>query len=173
MTDETQNGVSNDAANAARPAGGMPVQINAQYIKDLSFENPSILKNLSKQNQKAPAVNVNLSVTANSVGEDAYEVVLSVKVDGKQDDEAAFIIELAYAGIFTLSGFPKEHLMPFLYIECPRLLFPFARAIVADMSRDGGYPPLMLNPIDFAELFRRQQAAKAEQGEAQPEAANV
>lgn len=134
----------------------IPVTITAQYIKDLSFENPHILKTLS-ENKGAPQININVQVQANGIGEKMFEVSLVVDVKAKHDQETAFLVELTYAGIFMLEAVPEDLLKAYLLIECPRLLFPFARKIIADVTQDSGMPPLLLNPIDFSELYYQQQ----------------
>jgi preprotein translocase subunit SecB len=149
MTDQPGNG-------AAAPTDGRgALSVNAQYIKDLSFESPNVLRIMSQPSNQPPEVAFNLGVQVNGVGPESYEVNLTVRAEAKQGGLVAFIVELAYAGVFTIVGIPQEQLEPVLFIEAPRLLFPFARAIIADLTRDGGYTPLMLNPIDFVELYRR------------------
>ena len=137
--------------------------INAQYLKDLSFENPNPLESF-KQSQEKPNIQVNVNTLVKKLPENAYEVTLDIKTEGKIKDKVAFIAEISYAGIFSLNKIPPEHEKPILLIEAPRMLFPFARNILAETTRDGGYPPLMLNPIDFNALYQKQlekeQAAK-------------
>ena len=161
MTDLSGNGSGMDIPQDGRGAIG----IGAQYIKDLSFESPNVLRIMTQPSNQMPEVSFNLGVQAVSVAPDSYEVTLSVRAEAKREGLTAFIVELAYAGIFTITGIPQDQMEPVLFIEGPRLLFPFARAIVADLTRDGGYTPLMLNPIDFVELYRRKlmerQAAAA------------
>jgi preprotein translocase subunit SecB len=166
MTDLSGNGNGIDIPQDGRGAIG----IGAQYIKDLSFESPNVLRIMTQPSSQVPEVSFNLGVQAVSIGQDSYEVTLSVRAEAKRDGIVAFIVELAYAGIFTISGIPQDQLEPVLFIEGPRLLFPFARAIVADLTRDGGYTPLMLNPIDFVDLYRRKLAERqaAGQGSAIP-----
>lgn len=147
----------NDLAQAA----GLPIMINAQYVKDLSFENPNATRNFDPM-MSQPEVNINLGVNAVAIADSAYEVTLSIRAEAKrsapgQEPLVAFLVELAYAGIFTLKDIPAQHVQPILFIEGPRLLFPFARQIVADVTANGGFPPLMVNPIDFTELYRQQQ----------------
>ena len=132
--------------------------INAQYIKDLSFENPRAPQSLAQQ-PSAPAVDINVDVNAQNVGPDAYEVVLSVNANAKLNGETLFLLELTYGAVVTVRNLPTEMLGPVLLVETPRLMFPFARAIVADATQNGGFPPLMINPIDFTELLRRNAAA--------------
>ncbi|HWD59700.1 MAG TPA: protein-export chaperone SecB [Stellaceae bacterium] len=128
--------------------------VNAQYIKDLSFENPRAPQSLTQQ-PSAPAVDINVDVNAQNLGPDTYEVVLTVKASAKINDDPLFILELVYGAVVTVRNVPRDMLPSVLLVETPRLLFPFARNIVADATRDGGYPPLMVNPIDFSELLRR------------------
>jgi preprotein translocase subunit SecB len=152
MTDQSGNG----ADNGGQPTDGRgSLAVNAQFIKDLSFESPNVLRIMTQQSTQPPEVNFNLGVGVNGVGPESWEVTLTVRAEAKQAGFVAFIVELAYAGVFTITGIPQDQLEPILFIEAPRLLFPFARAIVADLTRDGGYTPLMLNPIDFVELYRR------------------
>ncbi|MCC6467581.1 MAG: protein-export chaperone SecB [Alphaproteobacteria bacterium] len=145
------------AAAGANPAQ-MPLVVNAQYIKDMSFELPNapqILRRLTEQ----PQVQVNVNVQAQQLGGDVYEVTLTLNAEAKLGQDALFIVELIYAGIFTVQGVPQDILRPLLLIECPRLLFPFARSIIAGLTREGGLPPMMIQPIDFADLYRRQLQA--------------
>ena len=164
MTDLPGNG-TNGGMSAA--AGGPSFSISAQYIKDLSFENPNVMKIMS-QAGGAPEVTFNLGVAANGIGVDTFEVTLSARAEAKRDAMVAFIVELAYAGVFRLSGIPQDQVEPLLFIEAPRLLFPFARAIIAELTREGGFTPLMLQPIDFVDLYRRKLAER----QSAPAAAN-
>jgi preprotein translocase subunit SecB len=147
-----------------------PLVVNVQYIKDLSFEVPNapeIYATLRSQ----PQVSINLDVQARALqdGQNVYEVVLAVKAEAREavqnggEGRPVFIAELQYAGVFTLNGVPTESVEPLLLIECPRLLFPFARAVLSDVTREGGFPPVLLQPIDFVGLWqsRRQAAAAA------------
>lgn len=143
MADETSN-------NAAAE---QPIVVNAQYIKDLSFEAPAAPGVFAKMQDEAPDISVNINVGANSIQDKTFEVVLEIRAECKIKGEVAFILELEYAGVFTVNV-SDEHMQPVLLIECPRLLFPFARNILADVSRDGGFPPLMLGPLDFAGMYK-------------------
>lgn len=145
-----------------------PLMVNVQYIKDLSFEVPAapeIYATLRSQ----PAVQINLDVQARSLqdGQNVYEVVLSVKAEAREaaqngsEGRVVFIVELHYAGVFTLTGVPAEAVEPLLLIECPRLLFPFARAVLSDVTREGGFPPVLLQPIDFVGLWQARKAQEA------------
>ena len=155
--------MAENEADSPPPAGaktapqGMSLAVNAQYIKDLSFENPRAPSSLVASGTQ-PQIDVNVNVDARGLQPNIYEVTLSIRADAKIGGEPGFITELEYAGVFTLTGAPEDTVRPVLLIECPRLLFPFARQIVADVTRDGGFPPLFLNPIDFVSLYRRQFA---------------
>ena len=158
MSDENQtNGQGGDANDAP------PITINVQYVKDLSFENPNAPASLVQQ--ESPDVELRVDVGARQLGPNLFEVLLSINASAKHADDVAFLVECAYAGVVTLNV-PEEHLQPVLLIEVPRLLFPFARSIVANAVRDGGFPPLMVQPIDFLDLFRRRMAAAQAEQEA-------
>jgi len=150
---ETETGTTPEAA--AQTLAGLTLAVNAQYVKDLSFENPRAPASLMAGKEQ-PQIDVNVNVNARGLQPNVYEVSLSIRADAKVAGEAAFITELEYAGVFTVANAPEEVLRPVLLIECPRILFPFARRIIADVTRDGGFPPLFLNPIDFVSLYRRQ-----------------
>jgi preprotein translocase subunit SecB len=153
------------------PAEQAPFQLNvlAQYTKDLSFENPNAPASLAPQQQQ-PAINIQINVSANNLSENGteFEVILSVEGKAENAGKVMFSFDLQYAGVFRLTNVPKENLHPLVMIECPRLLFPFAREIIATAVRDGGFPPLMLDPVDFLGLYRqnmeRQAAAQAATG---------
>ncbi|KPF42896.1 protein-export chaperone SecB [Rhizobium sp. G187] len=133
------------------------LNILAQYIKDFSFENPGAPRSLQARD-KAPAININVNVNANPLSDNDFDVVLTLSAEAKDGDKVVFVTELVYGGVFRITGFPQEHMLPVLFIECPRLLFPFARQIIADASRNGGFPPLMIDPIDFAQMFAQRVA---------------
>src|SRR5271170_1323005 len=132
--------------------------VNAQYIKDLSFENPRAPQSLTQQTT-APAVDINVDVNAQNLNPETYEVVLTIKASAKINDDALFLLELVYGAVVTVRNMPRDMLPAVLLVETPRLMFPFARNIIADATRDGGFPPLMINPIDFGELLRRNTAS--------------
>tara|TARA_B110000438_G_C15714775_1_gene606974 strand:+ start:414 stop:926 length:513 start_codon:yes stop_codon:yes gene_type:complete len=149
-----------EPSNGTKPES--PIVINAQYIKDLSFEAPGAPSIFGKLQEEAPEMNVNVSVGANPIQENIFETILDIKAECKVKGELAFVLELEYAGIFTINV-PEEHTQVVLLVECPRLLFPFARNIIADVSRDGGFQPVMLNPLDFGAMLQaRIQEAKDE-----------
>ncbi len=149
-----------DAGAAGAQAGnGQVPQLNVltQYIKDLSFESPGAPQSLQGR-ETAPQININVNVNANPLSETEYDVTLMLNAKAETGKDVLFNIELLYGGVFHVEGFPQEHMLPILFIECPRLLFPFARQIIADSSRNGGFPPLMLDPIDFGQMFQQKMA---------------
>ena len=133
------------------------LSILAQYVKDLSFENPHAPASL-RPREKSPEIDININVNPRTISETDYEVELKLDATAKDGDEALFTAELVYAGVFRLSGMPQEMLQMAVLIECPRLLFPFARQILADATRNGSFPPLMIDPVDFAALFQQKMA---------------
>lgn len=140
------------------------VGVVTQYVKDLSFENPNAPAVYQWQGQ--PEISVGFNIGANNLGDDLHEVALKVEARAVSGSQTAFALELVYAGLFVLRNIPEDQLQPFLLAEAPRILFPFARRVVADTVRDGGFPPLMLEPIDFAALYMSQLAAQeSEQAE--------
>jgi preprotein translocase subunit SecB len=157
--DEQDNGTVPAGDPMANGADTAPaVGLISQYVKDLSFENPNAPA--IYQSQSAPEINVQFDIGASQVGEEVHEVTLKIEVRATSDGTTAFIAELSYAGLFGLRNVPMESVQPFLLGEGPRLLFPFARRVVADAIRDGGFPPLLLEPIDFNALFLQQAQAQ-------------
>ena len=150
--DGNQNGKDVDAPH---------VQVVGQYIKDLSFENPGAPNALSVR----PQIELNVDLQARQVEREHYEVELKLRVSAKSEEKPLFLLELVYAGLFQLHNIPDEVRQQVLLIEAPHILFPFARRIVADVVRDGGMPPLMIEPIDFVALYR---AKAAQMQQAQP-----
>ena len=139
------------------------LSIVLQYIKDISFENPKAPAGL--QGNERPEIQIKVDTRATQVSNEGhYEVVIDLNVEAKAAGDTIFLLELDYAGVFQIANIPPDSLQPLLMIECPRLLFPFARRIVADMTRDGGFPPLMIDPIDFVTLYRQRLASAAAQG---------
>lgn len=141
------------------------VAVHAQYVRDFSFENPNAPQ-IFPELTEAPALTMGINVQTRPLKNDHHEVVLIIKLDAKAGEKTAFIAELAYAGVFGLPPLPEEQVRAFLLIEAPRLLFPFARAILADAIRDGGYPPVLLNPVDFFALYQAQASEKTPVNEA-------
>jgi preprotein translocase subunit SecB len=151
----SKNGKRAENESEPQEQGQNAPQINVlgQYIKDFSFENPNAVRFLRGPG-KNPNLKLNFNVVVSSIGEDSYEVALALEGEARSEEGTLYKIELVYAGAFMLKNLPKEAIQPVLYIECPSLLFPFIRRIVADASREGGYPPLLLDPVDFAGLYR-------------------
>ena len=149
-------------------AGGPGPQLNAlaQYIKDLSFENPNAPNSLGPQ-ENGPNISIQVNVNAKQLSETDFEVSLSLEGSAGEGADTLFKFELDYAGVFRVAGIPSDQVHPVVMIECPRLLFPFARQIVADSVRNGGFPPLYIDPIDFAGLYRQRV------GEGAPPPANM
>lgn len=156
------------AKTEEQPAAQPSMNILAQYVKDLSFENPHAPGSL-RPREKSPEINININVNPNPLSETDFEVELKLDATAKDGDEVLFQCELVYAGVFRLVNMKQEMLQMAVLIECPRLLFPFARQIMADATRNGSFPPLMIDPVDFAALFQ-QRMAQANQAEAQGKA---
>ncbi len=128
--------------------------IKGQYIKDLSFENPNAPQSLIANNNP-PKIEVNVELKAQKLQENIYETTLCVTTRAIADNSTIFLVDLAYAGIFEIANVPPEHIEALVMIDCPFVLFPFARRVIADVTRDGGFPPLMLDPIDFQALYSK------------------
>jgi preprotein translocase subunit SecB len=151
------------------PQGGpdgslLRIQIIGQYVKDLSFENPGAPASLTSR----PQIDLGVDLQARRLDAERFEVELKLRVSGKQEDKSLFLLELAYAGLFMVQNASEEILQQILLIDGPHLLFPFARRIVADAIRDGGMPPLMIEPIDFASLYRARMGEAQQARAAQP-----
>lgn len=144
------------------------INVLAQYAKDLSFENPNAPRSLAPR-QTSPNIEIKVNVNARKVGDNDFEVELAIEGQAKDADAQLFRVDLTYGGVFRVLNIPEEQLHPVVMIECPRLLFPFARQIVAEAVRNGGFPPLMIDPVDFAALYR----ARAEEAAAQAEQAGA
>ena len=149
---------------AAQPAQQPQVQMKVltQFVRDLSFENIMAQKGISGEVQPDVSVQVNLDAKKRHEPENQYEVAIKLQVNSKSKTggEQLFLLELDYAGLFHIQGVPEEQLHPFLLIECPRLLFPFLRRIVSDVTRDGGFPALNLENIDFVQIYRQELARR-------------
>jgi preprotein translocase subunit SecB len=147
-----------------QPQMAMPqLAVLAQYVKDLSFENPHAPRSLTPTSQQ-PSINIQVNVEAAPMSDTDFEVTL--RLEGKAEAQGLMLysFELVFSGVFRVSNVPADSLQPFVMIECPRLLFPFAREIVSTSVRNGGFPPLLLNPIDFVDLYRQRLAAQAPSG---------
>ncbi len=156
MTDET-NGAA--APQAAQPR----MQILNQFVRDLSFENIAVQKGQLPEGK--PEIKVQINLDAQPRGTDQFDVALKVKVDSTVSGAPLFILELDYAGRFIIQNVPQDQLHALMMIECPRLIFPFVRRVVADVTRDGGYPPLNLEMIDFLALYRNEIARRQAEAE--------
>ena len=165
MTDETQ---PNGASTAEAPQQPVRLQILAQYVRDLSFENIVAQKGLSDANVQ-PELTIQVSLDARKrQAEHQYEVITKFRITSKNkaNDEVLFVVELDYGGIFHVEGVPEDQMHPFLLIECPRMLFPFVRRIISDVTRDGGFPPLNIDQVDFLALYRAEIARRMEEQKA-------
>lgn len=162
-TDAPAGAAGNGNGNATPPA----LNVLAQYVKDLSFESPGAPNSL-RAREKAPGINITVNVNANPLSQTEYDVTLTLAAKATVESEVLFNVELIYGGVFRVAGFPQEHMLPLLFIECPRLLFPFARQIVADATRNGGFPPLMIDPIDFAQMFQQRMAEEQAKAKVTP-----
>ena len=136
------------------------LSVLAQYTKDQSFENPNAPDSL-RSGLSAPEIQINIEIGRQMLEGDNIEVTLMLKAEAKRDDKVAFIAELEYAGLFAFAGVSAEEIQPLIMIECPRLLFPFSRQIMAEMTQNGGFPPIMLEPPDFAGMFRDEMMRRA------------
>jgi preprotein translocase subunit SecB len=151
MADKKANGTTPPVdGEGAKPT----FQILAQYIKDLSFESPDPVKHLKKAPEK-PESEVNINVSCNSLEQNTFEVAVQGHVRIFSDKETIFLIEITYAGIFNLENFPDDLKQIVLFVECPRLLFPFFRTLIAQVTQESGFPAFYMPPIDFADLLRR------------------
>jgi preprotein translocase subunit SecB len=142
------------ATNGAQENAIPALNALAQYCKDFSFENPNAPRSLQQQSE-GPQINLQVNVNAKQMAEADFEVELTLEGSAKVGTETLFAFELTYSGIFRVQNLPADQIHPVVMIECPRLLFPFARQIVADAVRNGGFPPLYIDPIDFVALYRQ------------------
>jgi len=164
---ENENGSTQTPVGGDAEASGPQVGVITQYIKDLSFENPNAPASLQNNSGKQPALEVNVNVGVKKVNDEVFEVELKISATAKVgEDETAFVVELLYGTLFGMRGVPEEAMQPFLLIQAPTLMFPFARRIIADATRDGGFPPLLLEPISFEALFQQQMAQQQAQAAA-------
>jgi preprotein translocase subunit SecB len=147
-----------------QPQMAMPqIGILTQFVKDLSFENPHAPRSLAPSSQQ-PTVGIQINVDAAPMSETDFEVTLRLEAKAEVQGMVLYNLELVFAGVFRIINVPADSLQPFVMIECPRLLFPFAREIIATAVRNGGFQPLLLNPIDFVELYRQRVASQAPAG---------
>jgi preprotein translocase subunit SecB len=144
----------------------LPAQLNVilQYVKDFSFENPNAPRPMLEPSRQ-PAINIQINVNPRQLSATDFEIELKVEGKAEADGSTIFAFDLAYAGLFRLQNIPQEHLGPLVMVECPRILFPFAREIIASATVNGGFPPLLLDPVDFASLYQQRMA---QQGQPRP-----
>lgn len=162
MADQ-QDGQPTGGQPPTPPAGGIDapdaqqvrprMSIRAQYVKDLSFENPDPAGALAAG--ASPKIDISVSVNGRPADNGGQEVDLQITARAERDEKIVFLLELTYGGVFQISNVPAEHMQAVVMVECPRMLFPFARRIIADCTRDGGFPPLLMDPIDFVQLYLR------------------
>lgn len=155
---EAQAAAKAQAQEAAQ--SGPMLSILAQYTKDASFENPNAPDSL-RSGLEAPQIQIGIEIGRQMLEGDNVEVTLMLKAEARRAEQVAFIAELEYAGLFAFQNVNAEEIQPLILIECPRLLFPFARQIMAEMTQNGGYPPIMLEPPDFAAMFREEMMRRA------------
>lgn len=154
--------MSGDGANGGGP--GMPegtapmFSVLVQYTKDFSFENPNAPNSLIQQQPAQPQIGIQINVNPNQLSPTDYEVELKLEGKAEHGDNVLFAFDLNYAGVFRLLNIPQENIGPLLMIECPRLLFPYAREIISNAIANGGFPPLLLNPVDFVGLYQQKMA---------------
>ena len=165
MADETPDPPQTDAP--ADVVQGPQISNIAQYVKDLSFESPNSPQSVIA-GKDAPNGELSIQAKARRLSGDQYEVVMHFEIEGAKGGETAFLVELQYAGVFAISGFSDDDHQKALMIECPRLLFPFARRVIADTVRDGGFPQLMLGAIDFVQLYRNYLEKNQAEAKAKP-----
>ncbi len=178
MAEETPAGADDAGTQApatnSTAAPQLRMQVLAQYVRDLSFENMVVQKGIGGDVQ--PEIQVAVSLDARKrQAEHQYEVISKFKITSKNrgSGEVLFLLELDYGGTFHVEGVPDEQLHPFLMIECPRMLFPFVRRIVSDVTRDGGFPPLNIENVDFLHLYRQEMQRRAQATQAQPGSATT
>ena len=158
---ENETGAGATEENAEN---GPQVAMLAQYVRDLSFENPNAPASLQNPSETKPAIDVNVNVGGRKAGDDVYEVELKLTVSSKTDDQVAFVVELSYASLFGIRNVPEDAVGQIMLIQAPTLMFPFARRIISDAVRDGGFAPLMLDPINFEALYVQQAQQQAAEG---------
>ena len=149
--------------DAPPPGDGTPqpsFRVLAQFTRDLSFENPHAPESLRAPGQ--PQIELGVEMGARARQDGLYEVDLKLNATANREGKVAFNVELVYGGLFEITGVPEEHLEPLLLIECPRMLFPFARRIISDATAEGGFPPFLLEPIDFSVVYAAQRAQREE-----------
>ena len=162
------NTMANDTPNgAAQQSAGPSLSALVQYVKDFSFENPNAPRIFGNQQQN-PQISLQVNVSATQLSETDVESVLTLEGKAEIAPDTLFVFELSYAGIFRIANVPADQMAPVVMIECPRLLFPFARQIVADAVRNGGFPPLYIDPVDFVALYQQRMSEMQAEGASAP-----
>lgn len=159
--------------NGAAPGGPPSLVVLAQYLKDLSFENPRAPQSFNDASGEPPKFDVDVNVNARGLGGTHYEVELSMTARARREQDTLFVVESTYAGAFDIRNVPEDQLEPIMLVECPRLLFPFLRQVVADATRNGNFPPLMLEPIDFFTVYQQRKMQQASAQNPQPAQADA
>lgn len=157
-----EDSLSIEGEPTVAPSQGPMLSVLAQYTKDQSFENPGAPGSL-RSGLPAPQISVNIEIGRQMLEDDTVEVTLILRTEARREAEVSFIAELEYAGLFAFQGVGIEEIQPLIMIECPRLLFPFARQIMASMTQNGGFPPILLDPPDFAAMFRDEMMRRAQE----------
>lgn len=157
-----QPGAGTEATDGsqAEPA----IHCHTQYVKDLSFENPHAIRTATGEDGAPPDVQINVEINVAAVQQNTFEVGLSIEGQAKRGDSTMFLVSLEYAGLFTCQNVPPEVVEGVLYVHCPTLLFPFARQVIAEVTRNGGYPPLLINAVDFNAIYQSHKANAAANG---------
>jgi len=167
-TNGGEGGTQTAVPTGTQPQQSLPqLNVLGQYIKDFSFENPNAPRSLAP-NQAQPNINIQINVGVTQSGETDFEVTLKLEGKAESSGTILFAFDLTFAGMFRIQNVPKEHLHALVMIECPRLLFPFAREIIATAVRNGGFAPLLLDPVDFVALYQQRVAQEQAKGAATP-----
>ncbi len=166
MSDTSATGGPGSAQPPQQPTGSGPqLRALSQYVKDLSFENPG---NRSSDGRPNIDLGIDVSATPHEQGGGIYEISLKLNAKAHTEDSTLFLIELDYGGLFQCVDMTEDETEASLLIECPRLLFPFARRLIADVTREGGFPPLLIDPVDFVQLYRQQKQQESQGAVAPP-----
>lgn len=152
---EEKNGAPN--GNGAEQSAPPSIEVVGQYLKDVSFESPKAPKSLKAPGEN-PNLQVDIHVHVNKLDENVYESAIQIKAHATNDDGTIYMLEAVYAGAFAIQNIPADALEPILLINCPTILYPFLRRIISDLTQEGGFPPLLLDPIDFANLYQQRKA---------------
>lgn len=158
MADEENKSSSNGNGAEALPVNPS-IQVIGQYLKDLSFESPKAPQSLKNPGEN-PNLQIDINVNVTKLGDASFESAIQLKAHATNDDGTIYMLEAVYAGAFEIKNIPEDALEPILLINCPTILYPFLRRVISDTTQEGGFPPLLLDPIDFGNLYQQRQAAK-------------